>query len=112
MKSILPFNHWEEKTTGEDGPTHLEEAAEKKHQKLQELKQVEFEQEMLIERERRVRQIESDMIDVNQIMRELSAMVQEQGDNISNYCTSSHLFIITTIFLVKLLSIFKKKKIH
>jgi len=84
MKSILPFNHWEEKTTGEDGPTHLEEAAEKKHQKLQELKQVEFEQEMLIERERRVRQIESDMIDVNQIMRELSAMVQEQGDNINS----------------------------
>ena len=47
------------------------------------LKQVEFEQEMLLEREQRVRQIESDIIDVNQIMKELSAMVQEQGENIS-----------------------------
>ena len=90
MKLILPFNHWEE-STAPGLHANLDEAAEQKHQKIQVLKQVEFEQEMLIEREQRVRQIESDMIDVSQIMRELSAMVQEQGENISNYTTSSTL---------------------
>jgi len=83
MKSTLPFNHWEENVAPNPN-NDLDEVAEQRHQKLQELKQVEFEQEMLIERELRVRQIESDMIDVSQIMRELSAMVQEQGENINS----------------------------
>lgn len=90
MKSTLPFNHWEENVAPNPN-NDLDEVAEQRHQKLQELKQVEFEQEMLIERELRVRQIESDMIDVSQIMRELSAMVQEQGENISTYLTLSSL---------------------
>lgn len=88
MKSTLPFNHWEEDSQ-QDRQVYLEKAAEERHQKLQELKQVEFEQEMLLEREHRIRQIESDMIDVNQIMKELSAMVHEQGENISNNCLLS-----------------------
>ncbi|CAG0921180.1 unnamed protein product [Notodromas monacha] len=40
----------------------------------------EFDRDMLLERETRVKQIESDMLDLNQIMRELSAMVVDQGE--------------------------------
>ena len=84
MKSIVPYSKWDsEEPASHDRQALLERAAEERHDKLQMLKQVEFEQEMLLEREQRVRQIESDIIDVNQIMKELSAMVQEQGENIS-----------------------------
>lgn len=38
---------------------------------------------MLLEREDRIKQIEGDILDVNQIMRELAALVYQQGDNIS-----------------------------
>ncbi|CAG7727616.1 unnamed protein product [Allacma fusca] len=41
---------------------------------------LEFEQGMLIEREDRIRQIESDIVDVNDIMRELGTMVHAQGE--------------------------------
>lgn len=39
-----------------------------------------FEQDMLLERETRVRQIESDILDINQIMRELGSLVHTQGE--------------------------------
>jgi len=42
--------------------------------------QLEFEQGMLIEREERIKEIESDILDVNKIMRELGTMINEQGD--------------------------------
>ena len=45
MKSTLPFNHWEENVAPNPN-NDLDEVAEQRHQKLQELKQVEFEQEM------------------------------------------------------------------
>lgn len=87
MKSTMPYGHWEEDKddTSSDRQHLLERAAEERHQKIQELKEVEFEQQMLVEREQRIQQIESDMIDVNQIMKELSAMVHEQGEHISIY---------------------------
>jgi t-SNARE domain-containing protein 1 len=94
MKSTIPYNHWEEEPTS-DRQNLLERVAEEKHQKLKELKEVEFEQQMLIEREQRIQQIESDMIDVNQIMKELSAMVHEQGENISIKCC----FFVTVIIV-------------
>lgn len=82
MKSTIPYSHWEGENTSER-QNLLEKAAEERHQKIQELKEAEFDQQMLMEREQRIQQIESDMIDVNQIMKELSAMVQEQGEHIS-----------------------------
>lgn len=87
MKAILPVHDWEQNnaSTASEQENTLEKVAEERHQKLQELKQVEFEQQMLLEREQRINQIESDMIDVNQIMKELSAMVQEQGESISKF---------------------------
>lgn len=47
-------------------------------------REVEFETGMLIEREQRMRQIEADVLDVNEIMRELSAMVHDQGESINS----------------------------
>lgn len=43
---------------------------------------LQFEQSMLKEREKRVRQIEEDVLDVNQIMRELNTLINQQGENI------------------------------
>lgn len=57
------------------------------HQAQKQVQQnLEFEQGMLQERESRIRQIEDDVLDVNQIMRELSALITQQGESIGNYC--------------------------
>lgn len=51
-------------------------------------RELEFEQEMMLEQQARIRQIEAQVIDVNQIMRELSSMVVQQGeavDTIENH---------------------------
>lgn len=56
------------------------------HQAQKQVQQnLEFEQGMLQERESRIRQIEDDVLDVNQIMRELSALITQQGESIGNY---------------------------
>jgi len=43
---------------------------------------LEFEQGMIVEREQRVRQIEADVLDVNEIMRDLSTLISQQGEHI------------------------------
>ncbi|KAL3266816.1 hypothetical protein HHI36_010970 [Cryptolaemus montrouzieri] len=58
-----------------------ENAANEDRQKMM-AREMAFEQEMLLERETRIRQIESDVLNVNEIMRELGALVQEQGGTI------------------------------
>lgn len=58
------------------------------HQQQKTVQQnLEFEQNMLKEREQRVRQIEEDVLDVNQIMSELNTMVHAQGEAIGNKIT-------------------------
>ncbi|XP_074037650.1 syntaxin 13 [Leptinotarsa decemlineata] len=64
-----------ENASGED----LEQ--ERQAQKTREMA---FEQDMLLERESRIRQIESDILDVNQIMRELGSLVHVQGETIDS----------------------------
>ncbi|KAB0799255.1 hypothetical protein PPYR_07229 [Photinus pyralis] len=59
----------------------VEEAGSQSEQ-LQLSKQLAFEQDLLVDRESRIRQIESDVLDVNQIMRELSALVHEQREHV------------------------------
>lgn len=59
----------------------VEEASSQSEQ-LQLSKQLAFEQDLLLDRESRIKQIESDVIDVNQIMRELSALVHEQRETV------------------------------
>lgn len=53
-----------------------------------------FEQSMLKEREQRVRQIEEDVLDVNQIMRELNTLINQQGEAIGK-CHFTLLCFIT-----------------
>ncbi|XP_012267800.2 t-SNARE domain-containing protein 1 [Athalia rosae] len=44
---------------------------------------LEFDQGLLLEREERIRRIEGDILDANQIMRELGALVNQQADSIN-----------------------------
>ncbi|CAD6202694.1 GSCOCG00009720001-RA-CDS [Cotesia congregata] len=46
---------------------------------------LEFEQGILLEREDLIQKLEGDILDVNQIMRELGALVNQQGGSIGNY---------------------------
>lgn len=43
---------------------------------------LQFEQGMLVEREQRVQQIEADVLDVNEIMRDLATLINNQGEQI------------------------------
>lgn len=51
-------------------------------QQAQMARELAFEQEMMLDRETRIRQIEGDILDINQIMRELGSLVQQQGETI------------------------------
>lgn len=55
---------------------------------------LEFQQGLLLEREDRIKRIEGDILDVNQIMRELAALVHQQGDTIGRYLSIKIGFII------------------
>lgn len=56
------------------------------HQKQKQVQQsLQFEQSMLKEREQRVRQIEEDVLDVNQIMRELNTLINHNGEVIGMF---------------------------
>lgn len=50
--------------------------------------QLEFEQGMTLEREQRVRLIEADLLDVNEIMRDLGILISQQGENIGKFTTT------------------------
>lgn len=68
----------------DDDQQRLIEEAERLQAQKTLQQELEFEQEMLVEREQRISQIEGDILDVNEIMRELGAMVHEQGDTINS----------------------------
>lgn len=59
----------------------LLQAQEDEHRVTQ--RNLEFQQGLLLEREDRIKRIESVSLDVNQIMRELAAMTHQQGDTIN-----------------------------
>lgn len=65
----------------------LPEDSEEQRQ-AQVVREMAFEHDMLVERESRIMQIESDILDVNQIMRELGALVHVQGETIGMYDNS------------------------
>lgn len=46
---------------------------------------LEFEHGIILEQEERIKRIEGDILDVNQVMRELGALVHQQADSISKY---------------------------
>ncbi|CAL4173141.1 unnamed protein product, partial [Meganyctiphanes norvegica] len=68
----------------------MEEQERQLHTQKQALADMEFETAMALEKEQRVRQLEGDMLDINQIMRDLSSMVVAQGEIIGwfyvKYC--------------------------
>jgi hypothetical protein len=85
MKTTMlpsPMSRSASLTETEDQDESLVAAENQRQAQLQLQEQLEFEQGMLIEREERIRQIESDILDVNSIMRELGTMVHEQGEAI------------------------------
>lgn len=51
-------------------------------QQKQRQQQLQFDHELLSERENRVRQIEEVVLDVNDIMRDLNVLVHQQSENI------------------------------
>ena len=61
--------------------------AMERRQQEQKLKQreLEFEAGLMEERAQQIQAIENDIIDVNQIMRDLSAMVQQQSEVVGKY---------------------------
>lgn len=72
---------------------HLLAEEERRQKQRQLLQDLEFEQGMLLEREQRIQQIESDILGVNDIMKELSVMVEQQGqtvNSIENNIESAH----------------------
>ena len=58
-----------------------EEESEQQRQ-AQLARELAFEQDMLLEREARIKQIEADVLDVNEIMRELGSLVYAQTETI------------------------------
>ncbi|XP_031772542.1 syntaxin-12 [Apis florea] len=65
----------------EEEQQRLLQAQEDEHRVTQ--RNLEFQQGLLLEREDRIKRIEGDILDVNQIMRELAALVYQQGDTIN-----------------------------
>jgi len=74
-------------STNVDHPPSDGEESPTLQKQMQLSKELQFDQEMMLEREERVKQIEADVLDVNQIMRELGSLVHEQSpmiDTIEN----------------------------
>lgn len=70
----------EDNNEQEDPDSHIQKQA-------QLAREMAFEQDMLLERESRVIQIEADILDINQIMRELGSLVHIQGETIGEQCS-------------------------
>lgn len=83
MKGILLVNASQQDDINQDENPVSSDKDLLFHSKQKSLQQnLQFEQSMLKEREQRVRQIEDDVLDINQIMRELNTLIQQQGENI------------------------------
>jgi len=75
---VTPAN-WEDESTG-DKLSLLEDEERKRQEQLQVQHELEYDRDMVLEREARIRQIESDVLDVNEIFKELGAMIHVQGE--------------------------------
>lgn len=59
--------------------------------------QLEFEKGLLLERELTMQQIENCVLDINQIMKEIGVMVQQQGEDISKLAV---LYFQASIYII------------
>lgn len=83
LKGILLVNASQQDDINRDVNSSSNDTDYLFHQQQKTMQQnLQFEQNMLKEREQRVRQIEEDVLDVNQIMRELNVLVAQQGEAI------------------------------
>ncbi|XP_055594285.1 syntaxin-7 [Uranotaenia lowii] len=80
MKQVLLVNASQQDDFNQDsfGTASQEQLVQQQRQQMQQTMQ--FEQDMLLEREQRFRQIEADVLDVNQIMKELSSITLQQSE--------------------------------
>lgn len=83
MKGILLINASQQDDLNQDENPNSTDKDLLFHSKQKSLQQnLQFDQSLLKEREQRVRQIEDDVLDINQIMRELNTLIYQQGENI------------------------------
>ncbi|XP_014468419.1 PREDICTED: syntaxin-12 isoform X2 [Dinoponera quadriceps] len=81
-RHILTITNIENTIDGEDADETQSLLQAQEQQRKTTQRTLEFQQGLLLEREDRIRRIEGDILDVNQIMRELAALVHQQGDTI------------------------------
>lgn len=83
MKGILLINASQQDDLNQDENPNSTDKDLLFHSKQKSLQQnLQFDQSLLKEREQRVRQIEDDVLDINQIMRELNTLIYQQGESI------------------------------
>ncbi|KAM0725010.1 Syntaxin-12 [Formica fusca] len=80
-RHILAITNLENSMDGEDAE-ETQRLLQVQEQHRTTHRTLEFQQGLLLEREDRIKRIEGDILDVNQIMRELAALVHQQGDTI------------------------------
>lgn len=88
MKQVLLVNASQQDDLNRDliGFGDSSQQQQQQQQQEQQLRQqqiqrdLQFEQDMMLEREQRMRQIEADVLDVNQIMKELSSITHQQSE--------------------------------
>lgn len=85
MKQILLVNASQQDDMNRDligfGDGGSQQQQQEQHLRQQQIQRdLQFEQDMLLEREQRVRQIEADVLDVRQIMQELSSITNQQSE--------------------------------
>lgn len=86
LKGILLINAAQQDDMNNDANNTSTDSDYLFHQQQKHMqKNLQFEQSLLKEREQRVRQIEEDVLDVNQIMRELGTLINQQGEAVGMY---------------------------
>lgn len=108
MKAIFLTNASQNDDIHRDSTNGNEIDRQQQLQKQKNLREnLEFEQGMLVEREQRVQQIEADVLDVNEIMRDLATLINIQGEQIGK-------LLATFSFLIRFMLTFgiRSKKMH
>lgn len=96
MKGILLINASQQDDINSDLNNSSTDTDYLFHQKQKQMQQsLQFEQSMLKERQLSVRQIEENVLDANQIMRELSILINQQTEAVGEY------FLLCNSFYIK-----------
>ncbi len=86
MKAIFLTNASQNDDINRDSMNGNEVDRQQQLQKQKMLREnLQFEQSLLVEREERVRKIEEDVLDVNEIMRDLATLINQQGEQIGKF---------------------------